>query len=194
MMMEHTTGDVTRIVPVGQMSLRGMHNQYNAMAAVLIARVMGVPAGSVRSTLRNFKGVEHRLEVVREHLGVRFVNDSKATNVDSVWYALQSFDAPLVVLIGGRDKGNDYSRLYDLVKRHVKSIIAIGESAAKVVNAFESLVPVVAAGAMDEAVRLAASRAGRGDIVLLSPACASFDWFDNYEHRGRVFKELVMNL
>jgi UDP-N-acetylmuramoylalanine--D-glutamate ligase len=193
-MMENTSGVVTPILPVAEMSLRGMHNQYNAMASVLAARVMGVPSASVRSTLKNFKGVEHRLEIVREHEGITFVNDSKATNVDSVWYALQSFESPLVVLMGGRDKGNDYTRLQALVKKHVKCIVAIGESAGKVIAAFESLVPVVSAGSMEDAVRLAAAHAEKGNIVLLSPACASFDWFDNYEHRGRVFKELVMKL
>jgi UDP-N-acetylmuramoylalanine--D-glutamate ligase len=193
-MMENCTGIVTPVVPVADMSLRGMHNQYNAMASVLAARVLGVPIASIRSTLKNFKGVEHRLEVVRERNGVTFVNDSKATNVDSVWYALQSYDSPLVVLIGGRDKGNDYARLYELVKKHVRCVVAIGESAAKVIAAFEGLVPVVPAGSMAEAVRVAAAHAEQGDVVLLSPACASFDWFDNYEHRGRTFKELVMTL
>jgi UDP-N-acetylmuramoylalanine--D-glutamate ligase len=125
---------------------------------------------------------------------VTYINDSKATNVDSVWYALQSYDAPLVLLLGGRDKGNDYARLEELVRRHVKAVIAIGESAEKVRASFAAVVPVNVATSMDQAVVLAAACAARGDIVLLSPACASFDWFDNYEHRGRVFKELVRAL
>jgi UDP-N-acetylmuramoylalanine--D-glutamate ligase len=126
--------------------------------------------------------------------GVKYVNDSKATNVDSVWYALQSFDEPLIVLIGGRDKGNDYSRLNDLVRRHVKTIIAIGESADKVFEAFRNITRVERAESMELAVRKAAELAVRGEVVLLSPACTSFDWFDNFEHRGRVFKEIVMKL
>jgi len=126
--------------------------------------------------------------------GVKYVNDSKATNVDSVWYALQSFDEPLIVLMGGRDKGNDYSRLNDLVRRHVKTIIAIGESADKVFEAFRNITRVEKADSMESAVRKAAELAVRGEVVLLSPACTSFDWFDNFEHRGRVFKEIVMNL
>jgi UDP-N-acetylmuramoylalanine--D-glutamate ligase len=144
--------------------------------------------------LRNFKGVEHRLEFVRERNGVSFVNDSKATNVDSVRYALESFERPIVLLLGGRDKGNDYSLLRDLVKKHVKAIIAIGESADKVVSAFSTVIPVSVAAGMGQAVEAATRAASPGDVVLLSPACASFDWFQNYEHRGRVFKEAVMKL
>lgn len=179
------------MVPASAISIRGTHNLSNAMAATLAALSMGVPAASVRATLRNFKGVEHRLEFVREVNGVTYVNDSKATNVDSVWYALQSYTAPLIVLMGGRDKGNDYIRLVDPVRARVKAIIAIGESAAKVRQAFAAFVPVDEASTMSDAVRHAAARAVQGDIVLLSPACASFDWFTDYEHRGRVFKEIV---
>ncbi len=182
------------VIPIESISIRGAHNLANAMAAALAARVLDVPVSSVRATLKNFKGVEHRLEFVRELNGVTFVNDSKATNVDSVWYALQSFRQPIVVMLGGRDKGNDYGRLLDLVRKHVKAIVAIGESADKVVRAFTGIVPVKEATSMEEAVRTAAAAAAEGDVVLLSPACASFDWFDNYEHRGRVFKELVMGL
>jgi UDP-N-acetylmuramoylalanine--D-glutamate ligase len=182
------------IIPTDEISIRGMHNLYNSMAASLVAREMGIPAASIRSTLRNFKGVEHRLEFVREVRGVQYVNDSKATNVDSVWYALQSFEKPLVLFLGGRDKGNDYSRLTDLVRKNVRTIIAIGESADKVVKAFTGVVPVTVADTMKEATTMASQTAHTGDVVLLSPACASFDWFENYEHRGRVFKQLVMEL
>jgi UDP-N-acetylmuramoylalanine--D-glutamate ligase len=184
----------TPVVAAADISIRGIHNLYNAMAATLAARVLGVSSPSLRATLKNFKGVEHRLEFVRDVGGVRYVNDSKATNIDSVWYALQAFDEPLVLLLGGRDKGNDYSKLYELVDKHVKGIVAIGESAEKVYNSFQSRVNVVRAGSMEEAVRAARALAARGDIVLLSPACASFDWFENYEHRGRVFKEIVNSL
>jgi UDP-N-acetylmuramoylalanine--D-glutamate ligase len=182
------------IVKTEEMSLRGIHNQYNAMAAALAAQLMGVRPASIRGTLRNFKGVEHRLEFVRELDGVKYINDSKATNVDSVWYALQAYREPLVLLLGGRDKGNDYSRITDLVREHVAAIIAIGESADKVVASFTGIVPVRTARSMQEAVLAARQSAKRGEIVLLSPACASFDWFTNYEHRGRVFKETVLSL
>jgi UDP-N-acetylmuramoylalanine--D-glutamate ligase len=187
-------GAASAVLPVSEISIRGAHNLENAMAAALAGRAMGVSAASLRATLKNFKGVEHRLEFVRELDGVSFVNDSKATNVDAVWYALQSFSSPIVVLLGGRDKGNDYSRLMELVKKHVRASVAIGESAEKVRAAFASVVPLTMAGSMDDAVRSARGMAQRGDVVLLSPACASFDWFQNYEHRGRVFKDSVMGL
>jgi UDP-N-acetylmuramoylalanine--D-glutamate ligase len=187
-------GKARRVLPVGEIRIRGIHNLQNAMAACLASSEAGVPVESVAETLRTFPGVEHRLEPVREYKGVSFVNDSKATNVDSVWYALQSFTAPIVLLLGGRDKGNDYSRLQQLVKERVRSIVAIGESADKVVSAFTGTVPVRVAKSMKEAVRMSAAEARSGDVVLLSPACASFDWFDNYEHRGKVFKEEVASL
>jgi len=182
------------IVPTNQISIRGVHNLYNAMAATLSAQLLGVKVPSIRATLRNFKGVEHRLEFVREVNGVKYINDSKATNVASVWYALQAYDRPIVLLLGGRDKGNDYSQLYELVERHVKAIVAIGESADTVVSEFSSKTNVVRAPSMDAAVKQACALSRSGDIVLLSPACASFDWFENYEHRGKVFKQLVEKL
>lgn len=187
-------GAVAAVLPVSDISIRGAHNLENAMAATLAGRVMGVSTASLRATLKNFKGVEHRLEFVRELDGVSYVNDSKATNVDAVWYALQSFTAPIVVLLGGRDKGNNYGRLMELVKKHVRAIVAIGESADRVRAAFAGVVPMATAGSMEEAVTSARAMAQRGDVVLLSPACASFDWFQNYEHRGRVFKEIVAGI
>lgn len=193
-MVTHPAGKHREVMPVADISIPGRHNLYNAMAATLAAQAMGISTASLRATLRNFKGVEHRLEFVREAAGVAYINDSKATNVDSVWYALQSFDRPLVLLLGGRDKGNDYSLLRELVKQHVRAIVAIGESAGKVVEAFRHIVPVTTAASMEDAVHLATRVATPGDIVLLSPACASFDWFKNYEHRGRVFKDLVSQL
>jgi len=184
-------GKRTEIVPSDEISIKGMHNLYNSMAAAVVGQLLGVGPASIRSTLKNFKGVEHRLEFVREVNGVRYYNDSKATNVDSVWYALQAFNEPIVLLLGGRDKGNDYGRLFDLVKNRVKTVVAIGESADKVEKAFREATSVIRAGSMDEAVRKAKQSAASGDVVLLSPACASFDWFKNYEQRGQVFKTLV---
>lgn len=187
-------GQRTEIIRSDEISIKGMHNLYNSMAASLVGQLLGVGGASIRSTLRNFKGVEHRLEFVREVNGVRYFNDSKATNVDSVWYALQAFKEPIVLLLGGRDKGNDYSRLTELVKKHVKAIVAIGESAEKVENSFQDMTSMTRAISMEDAIQKARSLASQGDVVLLSPACASFDWFKNYEHRGRVFKELVNKL
>ncbi|MEW6510421.1 MAG: UDP-N-acetylmuramoyl-L-alanine--D-glutamate ligase [Bacteroidota bacterium] len=182
------------IIATAAISIPGEHNLANAMAATLAALALGVPVASLRATLKNFKGVEHRLEFVRELDGISYVNDSKATNVDAVWYALRSFRQPLIVLVGGRDKGNDYGRLLEPVREHVRGIVAIGESADKVMSAFRSVVRTVPAASMQEAVETARRMAAPGDVVLLSPACASFDWFNDYEHRGRVFKEIVMQL
>jgi UDP-N-acetylmuramoylalanine--D-glutamate ligase len=187
-------GRQEEIIATSEISIRGMHNLYNSMAAALVGRILGIREASLRATLRNFKGVEHRLEFVRELDGVRYINDSKATNVDSVWYALQAFEQPIVLILGGRDKGNDYTRLKELAKKHVRLIVAIGESAAKVEAEFANVVPVRRVSSMEEAVSVSRKLAKSGDIVLLSPACASFDWFQNYEHRGRVFKQLVSML
>jgi UDP-N-acetylmuramoylalanine--D-glutamate ligase len=187
-------GKRSEIIRTDEISIRGPHNLYNAMAATLVGQLLGVTAASLRATLRNFKGVEHRQEFVRELNGVRYYNDSKATSVDAVWYALQAFDRPIVLMLGGRDKGNDYSRITDLVRKHVRAIVAMGESADKVERAFQGIKPLRRAGSIDEAVLAAQHLAQQGDVVLLSPACASFDWFENYEQRGRVFKELVRNL
>lgn len=182
------------VININDISIRGTHNIYNSLAAALVAKNFGISVNTIANTLRNFKGVEHRLEFVREINGIKFINDSKATNVDSVYYALESFNQPVILLLGGRDKGNDYFRLFNLVREKVKNIIAIGESAEKVKEQFQNYCDVKIASSMEEAVKLSYLNAEIGDVVLLSPACASFDWFDNYEHRGNVFKELVSKL
>ncbi|MEX1140120.1 MAG: UDP-N-acetylmuramoyl-L-alanine--D-glutamate ligase [Bacteroidota bacterium] len=193
-MVLHVSNQRHDVVLLDQMTIRGVHNAYNAMAAVLAGFLSGVNPASMRATLRNFKGVEHRLEMVRDLNGVLFYNDSKATNVDSVRYALQAFTNPIILLLGGRDKGNDYSIIKSLVQERVKAIVALGESAQKIEAAFRDVVSVSRANSMDEAVTSASRLSQPGDLVLLSPACASFDWFTNYEHRGKVFKELVNRL
>jgi UDP-N-acetylmuramoylalanine--D-glutamate ligase len=189
-----TGGAETDVIEAAGIGIPGVHNLYNAMAATLAAFALGVKPETARKTLEEFRGVEHRLEFVRDLKGVKYVNDSKATNVDSVWYALQSYASPIVLILGGRDKGNDYSRIAPLVSASVKAIVAVGESADKVAKFFAGSVPVAKAATMKEAVERSAAAASEGDVVLLSPACASFDWFDNYEHRGRVFKEAVWAL
>lgn len=188
-------------MPTSDLALRGRHNLYNSLAAAIVARAVEIRSDVVRQSLTSFEGVPHRLERVRSVRGVDYVNDSKATNVNAVWYALESYatredGSPAVVLIaGGRDKGNDYGPLRRLVSDKVKGIVAMGEGADKVL---EELGPLVAhtahAGDMAEAVQFAGLMAEPGDTVLLSPACASFDMFDNYEHRGEVFKDLVRSL
>jgi UDP-N-acetylmuramoylalanine--D-glutamate ligase len=178
-----------------KIGIPGPHNLMNAMAAVLIARSFGIEYESIRKTLIQFKGVEHRIEFVRELDGVRYYNDSKATNVDSVKYSLQSFKQPIVLIAGGKDKGNDYLAIKELVQKHVKAIVTIGDGAKNLEKSFKGVVSLHPAEySMEKAIDIAKSLAAEGDVVLLSPACASFDMFNNYEHRGRVFKELVNNL
>src|SRR2546430_7115913 len=174
------------VIDCNAIGIPGPHNLMNAMAAVLIARSFGIEYESIRKTLTRFKGVEHRIEFVRELNGVKYYNDSKATNVDSVKYALQSFREPIVLIAGGKDKGNDYSLIKDLVKEHVKAIVTVGDGAKNIEKFFKGIVPLHPADySMENAVEISKSLAEKGDVVLLSPACASFDMFDNYEHRGR---------
>ncbi|MBK6915246.1 MAG: UDP-N-acetylmuramoyl-L-alanine--D-glutamate ligase [Ignavibacteriales bacterium] len=178
----------------GDISLPGEHNLSNAMAVICAAKIFGLNSAKIIEALKLFKGVEHRLEFVREIDGVEYINDSKGTNVDSVWFALRSFDSPIFLILGGQDKGNDYNQIKDLVIENVKKIFAIGSSAEKVFNFFHAFVKVEIKESLQSAVLSANQEAREGEIVLLSPACASFDMFDNYEHRGKVFKEAVFNL
>lgn len=165
---------------------------YNAMAASIAALSAGVPAESIKQTLRSFQGVEHRLEPCGEYNGVQYINDSKATNVDSVWYALDSMRRPTVWIAGGTDKGNDYSRLYPLVEGRVKTLICMGVDNAKLLHDFAGRIPeIIDTHSLDEAMQAAVRSASPGDTVLLSPACASFDLFKNYEDRGEKFKTWV---
>jgi UDP-N-acetylmuramoylalanine--D-glutamate ligase len=175
-------------------SLRGEHNYANVMAVVIAAKLLGCENEEILLGLKSFKGVEHRLEFVRNVEGVSFINDSKATNVDSVWYALRSFDQPIFLILGGQDKGNDYSKIENLVVDKVKKIYAIGSSADTVFKYFHKKVKVEIKYSLEECVLTANKETNHGDIVLLSPACASFDMFKNYEHRGEVFKKAVESL
>ncbi len=182
------------IIDTQKLVIKGQHNVYNAMASVISAKIFGIERDCIRKSLENFKGVEHRLEFIRDINGMKFYNDSKATNVNSVWYALKGFKEPIVLLLGGKDKGNDYSQIENEVKEHVKHIIAIGESKMKVYNYFKDIVPVTLSDSFEDAVFKAAGNASKGNVVLLSPACASFDMFDNYEHRGTEIKRIVNTL
>uniref|UniRef100_A0A7V2ZIT6 UDP-N-acetylmuramoylalanine--D-glutamate ligase n=1 Tax=Ignavibacterium album TaxID=591197 RepID=A0A7V2ZIT6_9BACT len=171
--------------------IRGEHNIQNAMAVIIAAKIFGFDNEKILYALKTFKGVEHRLEFVKEIEGIKFINDSKATNIDSVIVALKSFDEPIFLILGGLDKGNDYSVIEDLVVKKVKKIYAIGSSAEKIFNYFHNKVKTEIRKDLEEVVASALSEARSGDVVLLSPACASFDMFENYEHRGKVFKEIV---
>lgn len=185
----------TMTVPFDELSLKGRHNSYNAMAAGVPSRIYDIRKDTVRESMSNFEQVEHRLEKVATIKGVEYVNDSKATNVNSAWYALETYAGPIVWIAGGVDKGNDYESIKDLVKERVKAIVCLGTDNRGIHEAFGQLVPVmVNTTSMEECVRMAHHLAVKGDVVLLSPACASFDLFDNYEDRGRQFKKHVKAL
>ncbi len=175
--------------------LKGTHNILNTLMAVTAARLAGVSADQIRAALQTFRNAPHRLEPVGTIRGVEFVNDSKATNVDSVVYALGSFDQPLIWIAGGVDKGNDYSLIRDAVAAKVKSLICLGKDNHKLFEAFSGVVGDIAETQdVKSLVRMALDRAQNGDVVLLSPACASFDLFRNYEDRGDQFRAAVQEL
>lgn len=174
--------------------LPGVHNRYNSMAAVLAARAFEVRNENIRDSLIQFAGVEHRLEFVREFNGADYINDSKATNINAAWYALSSYQKPIVWIAGGRGDNNDYSQLDELVHKNVSSIIAIGEDANIIFDHYCLTNRCVRAASLEEAVSIAAEIATSENIVLFSPACKSFDMFENYEHRGQCFKNAVLSL
>lgn len=179
---------------INDLALQGKHNLYNSMAAGIAARVLDIRKESIRESLTDFQNIEHRLEFVTKVHGIEFINDSKATNINSTWYALESMNNPTVWIVGGVDKGNNYSELLELVKEKVKAIVCLGVDNSKIHEAFDSVVQVVDAGSAEEAVKAAYKLGKKGDTVLLSPACASFDLFENYEDRGRQFKTAARGL
>lgn len=183
------------LMPVYEIGLRGQHNIQNGLAAALAARAAEIKNDAIRESLKGFTGVEHRLEIARVVDGVKYINDSKATNVNAVWFALDSFNLPMTLILGGRDKGNNYSELTDQIQDKVHTLIAIGESKERIKEQLGTVPPhFEMAETMRDAVRLAKKVAKRGEVVLLSPACSSFDMFDDYEHRGKVFKDEVNKL
>lgn len=183
------------LMAVEEIGLRGSHNLRNGLATALAARAAEIKNETIRESLRTFTGVEHRLELVRKVDGVKYINDSKATNVNAVWFALDSFNVPVTLILGGRDKGNDYSELEAQIREKVHTIIAIGESKGRIEEQLGEAAPnFVKVETMGGAVRSAQKVAKRGEVVLLSPACASFDMFDSYEHRGKIFKDEVNKL
>jgi UDP-N-acetylmuramoylalanine--D-glutamate ligase len=185
----------TNLMTIHDLALKGLHNTYNSMAAAIAGKVLNIRKEVIRESLADFQGVEHRLEPVITVCGINFINDSKATNVNSTWYALECMKTDIVWIVGGIDKGNDYSELFQLVKKKVKAVVCLGKDNKKISMSFKSIVPtLVETSSMEEAVRSAYYLATKGDTVLLSPACASFDLFENYEDRGRQFKEAVRNL
>jgi UDP-N-acetylmuramoylalanine--D-glutamate ligase len=179
---------------VRDLALEGRHNVYNSMAAAITGKIMKVTNETIRKSLTTFEGVEHRMEKVMTVGGVLYINDSKATNVNSTWYALESVQTPIVLILGGTDKGNDYAPIADLVREKVKAIVCLGVDNKKIKDFFGGMVPVCETLSAEECVNKCAELAVPGDTVLLSPCCASFDLFKNYEDRGRQFKEAVRRL
>ena len=193
--MNIETGNEKLQMSIYDFALKGIHNQYNTMAAGIASATVGIRKQKIRDAIQSFEALEHRMEYVGTIRGVEFINDSKATNVNSTWYALESMDKPTILILGGVDKGNDYSLIRELVKEKVKAIVCMGVDNRKIHEAFQNDVPLMVntAGA-EEAVKAAFHFATKGDTVLLSPACASFDLFKNYEDRGKQFKEAVKDL
>lgn len=186
---------IEQVMPITDISIKGKHNVYNAMAAAMAARVLDLRKEVVRESLMDFQGIEHRLEFVTKVHGIEFINDSKATNINSTWYALESMNNPTVLILGGVDKGNDYAMIAELVRTKVKAIVCMGTDNTKILEAFASFdIPMVETDSATQAVKAAYRLATNGDTVLLSPACASFDLFENYEDRGRQFKQAVREL
>ncbi len=188
-------GHETFKMPADQLSLHGLHNLYNSMAAGLSASLLDIRKDVIRKALSDFESVEHRLEYVDTINGVKYINDSKATNVNSCWYALESMTTPVVLILGGKDKGNDYSEIEKFVKEKVTAIVCMGKDNTKIIDFFSGKVPVVSdTHSIDDAVAECARLAKPGETVLLSPCCASFDLFKSYEDRGQQFKDLVRKL
>lgn len=183
------------IVSMYDLALKGKHNLYNSMAAGIAGRTMDIRKEKIRESLTSFKSLEHRMEYVASVRGIDFINDSKATNVNSLWFALESMETPVILIMGGVDKGNDYSAIRELVKEKVKAIVCLGVDNAPIREALSNDTPLmIDTRNMKDAVQAAFKHAAKGDVVLLSPACASFDLFKNYEDRGKQFKEAVREL
>lgn len=188
---QNTTFDMT----LEELALQGRHNVYNSMAAGVAGRLIDIRKESIRQSLSDFQNLEHRLEYVGQIHGVKYINDSKATNVNSTWFALESIETPVIWIAGGIDKGNDYSKLTEMVAKKVKAIICLGVDNIRIIEAFKNVVPVIfESHSAEQCVLQANMLSKKGDTVLLSPACASFDLFENYEDRGNQFKKAVLNL
>jgi UDP-N-acetylmuramoylalanine--D-glutamate ligase len=180
---------------IEQLALQGKHNVYNSMAASLVSRIVDVRKDIIRESLQDFQNIEHRLEFVATINGIEFINDSKATNVNSTWYALESMQKPVVWICGGQDKGNNYDELTELVKANVKAIVCLGKDNKKIIKAFKDCVDIIVeTDNASDAVAASYKIGTKGDVVLLSPACASFDLYKNYEERGMQFKAAVRSL
>jgi UDP-N-acetylmuramoylalanine--D-glutamate ligase len=189
-----TSAGETNLLAIADIPLKGSHNVENVLAAVAVGMLAGCAPERIREAAKRFKAVEHRLEFVSRINGVDYYNDSKATNVDATMKALESFPANIHIILGGKDKGSDYSVLNELLKQRAKRVYTIGAAAKKIEEQIAGAAPIEYCESLGKAVKFASARAVEGDVVVLAPACASFDQFENYEHRGRVFKEAVFEL
>jgi UDP-N-acetylmuramoylalanine--D-glutamate ligase len=187
-------GTVEKIMPLGGIPLKGAHNVENVLAAVVAARLAGASAETIRNVVENFRAVEHRLEYVATRHGVEFYNDSKATNVDATAKAIAAFAGGIHLILGGKDKGSPYTVLADLLRQRVRAIYTIGAAAAKIESELRGVVTIHHCETLAKAVQAAAAAASSGEVVVLAPACASYDQFENYEQRGHLFKQLVSEL
>jgi len=186
-----TDAEIEQVMPLTGIPLKGTHNVENMLAAVVAARLAGVPADAIRRTIEKFHAVEHRLEYVATVNGVEYYNDSKATNVDATAKAIAAFSTGIHLILGGKDKGSDYTLLSPLLRERVSAVYTIGSAAAKIESQLRGVVTLHSCETLDKAVNAAGSAAHPGDVVLLAPACSSYDQFENYEQRGRAFKQLV---
>jgi len=183
-----------KVIPIQDIPLKGIHNQENVMASVCTAHTFQIPLETIKKAIMDFKGLEHRLEKVLSLKGVDFYNDSKATNIDAALKSIMSFDKKITLILGGRDKGGNFSRLENEIIKRVKKVIVLGEAKEKITQALNKDIPVIPASSLKEAVELGFKDSNPGEVILLAPACTSFDMFDNFEHRGRVFKQEVKKL
>ena len=180
---------------IHELALKNHHNIFNSMAAAIDGKVINIRKNVIRESLADCQGIEHRMEPVLRISSINFINDSKATNVNSTWYTLECMETAVIWIAGGLDKGNDYSGLFPIVKQKVKAIVCLGRDNKRIIEAFLDKVPkIIEASSMEKAVRASYHLAQEGETVLLSPACASFDLFNNYEDRGRQFKIAIKNL
>ena len=186
--VEHTDFSISK----NKLTIQGWHNRFNISCAVIASKQLGIDNDKIIEALSSFENEAHRLESVAIVKGVEFINDSKATNVDSVFYALEAMKKPVIWIVGGIDKGNDYTQIFDLVRQKVKAIVCLGKDNSPIIAAFQDKIEIITESeSMEEAIKKSIHFAEAGDVVLLSPACSSFDLFNNYQHRGNVFKEIV---
>jgi len=183
-----------KLMKISEIPLPGIHNQENVMASALAGHILGIPLKKIKESVKKFRGLEHRLEIVRNIRGIDFYNDSKATNIDAASKSIQSFNRKIILILGGRDKGGDFVSLRKDIKKQVKKIILIGEAREKIHRDLRGIIAEETADSMQEAVKLSFASAGKGDIVLLAPACTSFDMFESFEHRGKIYKKEVNSL